>query len=332
MLDNFAEIAGINKGLFRELINKQNGDGRYYHCASHPLNLIKKIYGANLGSITKDLIITALMHDYIYDPLSSTNEQDSALAYLDLEKDARIRADNSVLVYQAIIDTINHNPTNDFSRIFCEFDLSIFNDPFADVLAFEQGIRKEYAFADWAVYREKRTEILRNFVHHDLIRDNSKAVTQINALRQIINNDTPKIAVYAGSFKPMHTGHLNIYQKAEQIFDKVILAYGDNTEKAKEEHKVPEYFKYKQVDKYTGSLIDYIDSKKYPVTIIRGLRNTTDMQAELNFYRWLQERNSDVKVVSIFCDKEYEHISSSAIRAAKNLPDYREIIEGMLVR
>ena len=55
------------------------------------------------------------------------------------------------------------------------------------------------------------------------------------------------------------------------------------------------------------------------VTLIRGLRNSTDLQYELTQYRFLQELKPDIKVVSIFCDKEYEHISSSAIR---NLSKY----------
>src|SRR5688572_6111322 len=41
----------------------------------------------------------------------------------------------------------------------------------------------------------------------------------------------PNIGVFAGSFNPFHRGHLNVLEKAERIFDKVIIAFGRNPEK-----------------------------------------------------------------------------------------------------
>ena len=47
---------------------------------------------------------------------------------------------------------------------------------------------------------------------------------------------------------------------------------------------------------------------------MRGLRNSTDFQYEQNQYRYIQELKPDIKIINIFCDKEFEHISSSGIR------------------
>jgi len=49
--------------------------------------------------------------------------------------------------------------------------------------------------------------------------------------------------------------------------------------------------------------------------LIRGLRNGYDLDYELNQYEFLKQMKSDLKVVFIPCDKEFGHISSSAIRA-----------------
>jgi cytidyltransferase-like protein len=123
------------------------------------------------------------------------------------------------------------------------------------------------------------------------------------------------IGLYAGSFNPYHKGHENIRQKASKIFDEVIVAFGKNPEK-KNEFGLPP-LNIGTVIFYDGlvtDLIERIEKEGNQVTLIRGLRNSTDLQYELTQYRFLQELKPDIKVVSIFCDKEYEHISSSGIK------------------
>lgn len=123
------------------------------------------------------------------------------------------------------------------------------------------------------------------------------------------------IGIYAGSFNPFHVGHYNILQKAEKIFDKVIIARGKNNSKNIPFIELPqEILSSRRVEYYDGLLTDFLDSLGYDVTLIRGLRNSTDLHYELNQYRFLQDLKPDIKVISIFCDKEFEHISSTAIR------------------
>jgi pantetheine-phosphate adenylyltransferase len=109
-------------------------------------------------------------------------------------------------------------------------------------------------------------------------------------------------------------------QKAEQIFDKVIIARGINAEKAPVTHDLPAALSYRQIENYSGLLTDFVNNLSYPATIIRGLRNSTDLQYELNQYRYLQDLSSkSLNIISIFCDREFEHISSTGIR---NLEQY----------
>jgi len=133
-------------------------------------------------------------------------------------------------------------------------------------------------------------------------------------IREFLQVWKPKIGLYAGSFNPFHYGHLNILEKAEKIFDKVIIAYGKNLEKKNEVYPRPTGISDHQIIEYDGLLTDLIDSLDYDVTLIRGLRNSTDLQYELTQFKFLQELKSDIKIVNIFCDKQFEHLSSSAIR------------------
>ena len=58
-------------------------------------------------------------------------------------------------------------------------------------------------------------------------------INQKNIRLLIIYIETRKIRVgiYAGTFNPITTGHLNIIEKSNKIFDKVIIAFGNNPEK-----------------------------------------------------------------------------------------------------
>lgn len=128
-----------------------------------------------------------------------------------------------------------------------------------------------------------------------------------------------RIGVYPGSFNPFHRGHYNILKKAEKIFDKVILAKGINPEKEASHYQIPNIVLVQfNLISYDGLLTDCIKKVKSDigdnVTVIRGLRNSVDLQYEMNQYRYLQDLMPDIQMVSIFCDKEYEHISSSGIR------------------
>lgn len=129
-----------------------------------------------------------------------------------------------------------------------------------------------------------------------------------------------RVGIYAGSFDPFHLGHYNILKKAEKIFDKVIIARGRNLDKTESSYPMPREL-FGRVLSYDGLLTDFIkmlesinDINDETYTVIRGLRNSTDLQYEMTQYRYLQDLMPDINVISIFCDKEFEHISSSGIR------------------
>jgi len=127
-----------------------------------------------------------------------------------------------------------------------------------------------------------------------------------------------KIAIYPGSFNPFHKGHLNILLKAEMIFDLVIIAKGQNPEKKANTSELPQSISDRVIVHYNGLLTDCVKSiaEEYGTTptVIRGLRNIVDLQYEMNQYRYFQDLMPNIQMVSIFCDKDYEHISSSGIR------------------
>lgn len=132
------------------------------------------------------------------------------------------------------------------------------------------------------------------------------------------------IAIYPGSFNPMHIGHINILEKAERIFGRgnVLIAVGVNpdklsTPKSDEDlHLLEQRINRKIItyNKFLHELIEDYEKEGYKVVIIRGLRNGVDLDYEVNQYRFVDDFKKDVNVIYLTCDQEYEHISSSAIR------------------
>jgi len=181
---------------------------------------------------------------------------------------------------------------------------------------YERKIFKEYQFVDYKIYKAKRIEVLQHY----------NQFGRLNSLIDYIRGTMPRIAVFAGSFNPFHKGHYNVLQKAERIFDKVIIAFGKNPDKNARSWALPKTIGFRQREEYEGLLTDFVDSLGYEVTVVRGLRNSTDFQYEQNQYRYIQELKPDINIVNIFCDKEFEHISSSGIRTLEKFGRHRQYL------
>jgi pantetheine-phosphate adenylyltransferase len=163
-----------------------------------------------------------------------------------------------------------------------------------------------HAFKDipFHILREERISYLEKLPH------SADIIEYLQSLR-------PNIAIYAGSFSPFHLGHLNIVQKASTIFDKVIIARGVNPEKEVNFSEWnSESLKEYEVAEFSGLLTNFIDihAEYANVTLVKGLRNGDDLDYEVNQLRFMETMYPQLKVVFIQCDKEYEHISSTALR------------------
>jgi pantetheine-phosphate adenylyltransferase len=178
------------------------------------------------------------------------------------------------------------------------------NSTFAELLELEQKEFVLHQRVDYLIYKKERL----------LFIEQQADFKNKQELIDYVTTRVPNIAVFAGSFNPFHKGHYNVLQKAEKLFDKVIIAFGKNVSKHERTWALPKTIANRQHAEYNGLLTDYLDSLAYDVTVVRGLRNSTDFQYEQNQYRYLQELKPDIKIVNIFCNKEFEHISSSGIR------------------
>jgi pantetheine-phosphate adenylyltransferase len=107
-------------------------------------------------------------------------------------------------------------------------------------------------------------------------------------------------------------------KQAEQIFDKVVVAFGINPDKEIREISVPNTISNREVIKYDNFLshvLNRYEEDGCNITLIRGLRNEYDLNYEQNLVQYIKDQKHNLKVVFLLCNKEYEHISSGSIRS-----------------
>ncbi len=170
-----------------------------------------------------------------------------------------------------------------------------------DIIQQEKSQFNLFQYLNYSEYKQNRLTFLDKQLNSDLN-------------KEFLNQFSPKIGLFPGSFNPFHKGHYNVLQKAEQMFDKVIIAFGKNPDKKNKNFNVPSTIKNRQVEYFDELLTDLIKSLNQDLVIIRGLRNTKDFLYEQKQYRYNQDLMPNIKVINVFCDKEFEHISSSGIR------------------
>lgn len=137
-----------------------------------------------------------------------------------------------------------------------------------------------------------------------------------------------RIAVYPGSFDPVHPGHIHIMAQAALLFDKVVVLIAENPEKS---YKVPaqerkklilgmigdfEWAKKVTVD-ITGTTLMAYCNVKHINTVVRGIRNGDDLEyecAQREYSMRLGLVEFPVSYVYLAPDLSMRHFSSTYVR------------------
>jgi pantetheine-phosphate adenylyltransferase len=129
-------------------------------------------------------------------------------------------------------------------------------------------------------------------------------------------------AVYPGSFDLFTLGHLDILQRASDIFEKVIVAVLENPNKAPlfsvEERidmirdSVGEDARI-EVDSFNGLTVDYA-RKVGAGSLVRGLRATSDFESEFQMALFNRRLAPEINTVFLMTSFANVFLSSSLIK------------------
>jgi pantetheine-phosphate adenylyltransferase len=130
------------------------------------------------------------------------------------------------------------------------------------------------------------------------------------------------LAVYPGSFDPIHVGHMAIVERATQIFPRVVVGILENTGKdalfspAERADMMRELYSANpavEVRRFSGLLVNFLKELNATI-IIRGMRAVSDFEYE--FQMALMNRRLYPRAETVFLTpkEEYLYLSSKLVR------------------
>ena len=136
-----------------------------------------------------------------------------------------------------------------------------------------------------------------------------------------------KVAVYPGTFDPITYGHIDVIKKALKLFDKVIVAASEGTNKSYLFNSIERIeiikkalFYDLKLDKKKIGIISFTSlttdlCKSYKSNIIlRGLRAVSDFEYEFQLAGMNRKLSNNIETIFLMSDVENQIISSRFVK------------------
>lgn len=133
------------------------------------------------------------------------------------------------------------------------------------------------------------------------------------------------VALYPGSFDPITYGHLDIMERATQLFDTVIATIAVNNRKEavfsgdEREQLLRKCLEDKdwaervEVEQFTGLLVDFA-KKKHAQTLVRGVRQISDFEYEFRMALTNRRLAPSIDTVFLMPNEQLTFISASLVK------------------
>ena len=160
-----------NLDTFAQLVKAYSEKQRFYHTAEHIsacLYHLDKV--SDQAEKVTEIELALWFHDAVYQPLSSTNERDSANLAVEFLHSNGAHDDVIDRINNLIMCTVHGSPINtDDEKLLVDIDLSILGAERFVFEEYETNIRKEYKLVPSPIYKRKRKKILNMFLSKNAI-------------------------------------------------------------------------------------------------------------------------------------------------------------------
>jgi pantetheine-phosphate adenylyltransferase len=132
-------------------------------------------------------------------------------------------------------------------------------------------------------------------------------------------------AIYPGSFDPLTNGHLDILERAVQMFEKVIVTVAVNNQKKsvftgeerieliRQAIENKEWKDRVEIEQFTGLLIDYARKRNVHV-LLRGVRQISDFEYEFRMALTNRRLAPEIDTVFLMPGEQLTFISATIVK------------------
>ena len=138
-----------------------------------------------------------------------------------------------------------------------------------------------------------------------------------------------KIGIYPGSFDPITNGHLDVINRAQRIFDEVIIAVARNSAKEplfSTEERIDliegnlQGFSGVSVLAFDGLIVDLAKQTK-AVALIRGLRAVSDFEHEFQMAQMNRHLDDSIETIFLMPNEQFFFTSSNLVKQVFKFTD-----------
>ena len=142
-------------------------------------------------------------------------------------------------------------------------------------------------------------------------------------------------AVFAGSFDPVTTGHIDIVERAAAMFDELIVCIFHNVQKEgcfplddriRFLREATAHVPNARVDVFSGLLTDYM-KREHARVVVRGLRSVKDFEYEENHAAMVRHLMPESDTIFLLTRPDLTFVSSSGVR---ELIRFRGPVQGIV--
>jgi pantetheine-phosphate adenylyltransferase len=135
------------------------------------------------------------------------------------------------------------------------------------------------------------------------------------------------VAIYPGSFDPVTNGHLDLIERGEKLFERLIVGVLRNTDKqplfsvderVEMLREVTRKWPGVEVDVFDGLLVEYAQKRGAGV-ILRGIRAISDYEYELQMALMNRKLEPRLETVFMMPALTYSYLSSRMVREIAQL-------------
>ena len=136
-----------------------------------------------------------------------------------------------------------------------------------------------------------------------------------------------RLAIYPGSFDPLHNGHVDIILRGAHLFERILVAVLVNAEKSplftdgERVAMIGEVFREYpnvEVDTFEGLLVDYARRRRASA-IVRGIRAVSDFEYEFQMALMNRHLEPTLETVFMMPAEQYTYLSSRLIKEVFSL-------------